>query len=130
MDICHNIVDAIKKELKVPDLKTKRVSVTSSTRIPLVANGTIDLSCGSATNNAQRQVQVSFAPTTFVTATRFTALKKSDLNDLADFKGKTVVSTSGTTNLRWLTKTNAAEHLNMKIKIGRASCRERVCQYV
>src|SRR3546814_8059132 len=86
MDICHNIVDAIKKELKMPDLKTKLVSVTSSTRIPLVANGTIDLSCGSATNNAQRQVQVSFAPTTFVTAPRFTALKKSDLNDLADFK--------------------------------------------
>src|SRR3546814_11451066 len=55
MDICHNIVDAIKKELKMPDLKTKLVSVTSSTRIPLVANGTIDLSCGSATNNAQRK---------------------------------------------------------------------------
>jgi len=115
MDICHHIVDAIKKDFKLPKLKTKLVSVTSSTRIPLVANGTVDLSCGSATNNAQRQVQVSFAPTTFVTATRFTALKKSHVNDLADFKGKTVVSTSGTTNLRWLTQVNASEHLGMKI---------------
>lgn len=115
MDICNGIVDALKKDLDLPNLKTKLVSVTSSTRIPLVANGTIDLSCGSATNNARRQVQVAFAPTTFVTATRFTALKKSNVNDLADFKGKTVVSTSGTTNLRWLTKTNASKHLDMKI---------------
>jgi glutamate/aspartate transport system substrate-binding protein len=115
MDICHGVVDALKKDLKMPNIKIKLVSVTSSTRIPLVANGTVDLSCGSATNNAQRQVQVSFAPTTFVTATRFTALKKSNLNDLKDFKGKTVVSTSGTTNLKWLTKTNADEHLGMRI---------------
>jgi glutamate/aspartate transport system substrate-binding protein len=115
MDICNGVVDAIKKELNLPNLKTKLVSVTSSTRIPLVANGTVDLACGSATNNAQRQEQVSFAPTTFVTATRFTALKKSNLNDLADFKGKTVVSTSGTTNLRWLTGVNATEKLGMKI---------------
>src|SRR3546814_11972207 len=92
MDICHNIVDAIKKELKMPDLKTKLVSVTSSTRIPLVANGTIDLSSGSATNNAQRQVQVSFAPTTFVTATRFTALKQSHLTNLANSQSKTFVN--------------------------------------
>ncbi|HEU0230517.1 MAG TPA: amino acid ABC transporter substrate-binding protein [Burkholderiaceae bacterium] len=115
MDICYGVVDALKKDLKMPNIKVKLVSVTSSTRIPLVANGTIDLSCGSATNNAQRQVQVSFAPTTFVTATRFTALKKSHVNDLKDFKGKTVVSTSGTTNLKWLTQTNADEHLGMRI---------------
>jgi glutamate/aspartate transport system substrate-binding protein len=115
MDICSGVVDALKKDLKMPNIKVKLVSVTSSTRIPLVANGTIDLSCGSATNNAQRQVQVSFAPTTFVTATRFTALKKSNLNDLADFKGKTVVSTSGTSNLKWLTEANAEQHLGMRI---------------
>lgn len=115
MEICHRIVDAVKKELKLPNLKTKLVPVTSSTRIPLVANGTVDISCGSATNNQQRQEQVSFAPTTFVTATRFTALKKSNLKDLADFKGKTVVSTSGTSNLKWLTETNASQNLGMKI---------------
>ncbi|HEX7385806.1 MAG TPA: amino acid ABC transporter substrate-binding protein [Castellaniella sp.] len=115
MDICYGIVDALKKDLGMPNLKVKLVSVTSSTRIPLVANGTVDLACGSATNNAQRQEQVSFAPTTFVTATRFTAYKKSNVNDLADFKGKTVTSTSGTSNLKWLTQTNADKHLGMRI---------------
>jgi len=115
MDICHRVVDALKKELNLPNLKTKLVPVTSSTRIPLVANGTVDLSCGSATNNAQRQEQVSFAPTTFVTATRFTALKASNLKDLPDFKGKTVVSTAGTSNIRWLTEVNASQNLGMKI---------------
>lgn len=115
MDICAKVVDALKKQLSLPDLKTKYVPVTSSTRIPLVANGTIDLACGSATNNAERQNQVSFAPTTFVTATRFAALKSSNLKDLEDFKGKTVVSTSGTSNIRWLTEVNAEKNLGMKI---------------
>jgi len=115
MDICYGIADALKKDLNLPNLKIKLVSVTSSTRIPLVANGTVDLACGSATNNAQRQEQVAFAPTTFVTATRFTALKSSNLKDLADFKGKTVVSTSGTSNLKWLTQTNADQKLGMRI---------------
>ena len=115
MDICYGIVESLKKELGLPDLKVKLVSVTSSTRIPLVANGTIDLSCGSATNNAQRQEQVNFAPTTFVTATRFAAYKKSKVSDLADFKEKTVTSTSGTSNPKWLTKVNADENLAMRI---------------
>lgn len=115
MDICYGVADALKKDLNLPNLKIKLVSVTSSTRIPLVANGTVDISCGSATNNAQRQQQVAFAPTTFVTATRFAALKSSNLKDLADFKGKTVVSTSGTSNLKWLTQTNADQKLGMRI---------------
>jgi glutamate/aspartate transport system substrate-binding protein len=115
MDICHHIVDALKKELNLPSLKTKLVPVNGPTRIPLVANGTVDLSCGVATNNAQRQEQVSFAPTTFVTATRFTALKTSNLKDLSDFKDKIVVGASGSSNLRWLVQTNKEQNLGMKI---------------
>jgi glutamate/aspartate transport system substrate-binding protein len=115
MDICKGIVDALKKDLKLPKLEIKEVPVTSATRIPLVSNGTVDLACGSATNNAERQQQVSFAPTTFVTATRFVALKSSHLNHLTDFKGKTVVSVSGTSNLRWLVQANAEQKLGMKI---------------
>ena len=115
MDICHGIAAAIQKDLQLPSLKIKEVPVTSSTRIPLVANGTVDLACGSATNNADRQKQVSFAPTTFVTATRFASLKKSGLKDLGDFHGKTVVSTAGTSNLRWLTRVNAEQKLGMRI---------------
>jgi len=115
MDICHGIVDALKQKLGLEQLSVKEVSVTSSTRIPLVANGTVDISCGSATNNEQRQQQVSFAPTTFVTSTRFVSLKSSNVNDLADLKGATVISTAGTSNLRWLTQANAQQKLGMRI---------------
>lgn len=115
MDICYAIVDAVKAHLGLPELNVRQVPVTSSTRIPLVANGTVDMTCGSATNNAQRQEQVSFAPTTFVTATRFAALKASGFKDLADLKGKTVVSTAGTSNLRWLTQANAEQNLGLRI---------------
>src|SRR5690606_18311927 len=68
IEICNGIVQALKEKLGLPELKTKMVSVTSSSRIPLVANGTVDLACGSATNNEQRQQQVAFSPTIFVTA--------------------------------------------------------------
>lgn len=115
MDICERVVEAVRTHLGLPELRTKLVSVTSSTRIPLVANGTVDMSCGSATNNAQRQRQVSFAPTTFVTAMRFASLKRMDIKGLDDLKGKTVVSTSGTSNLQWLTQVNAEQKLGMRI---------------
>ncbi|MEA2943305.1 MAG: glutamate/aspartate transport system substrate-binding protein, partial [Bradyrhizobium sp.] len=71
MDICYKIVDAVKKELKLDKLEVKLNPVTSSTRIPLLANGTIDLECGSTTNNAERQKQISFTNTHFLTASRF-----------------------------------------------------------
>ena len=115
MDICYKIADAVKAHLKLPKLNVALSPVTSASRIPLIANGTVDLECGSTTNNAERQQQVSFAPTTFVTATRFVAKKSSKLNDLADFKGKTVVSTAGTSNLKWLTEANGKENLGMQI---------------
>src|SRR6185437_10746211 len=71
MDICHKIVDAVKKELKLEKLEVKLNPVTSATRIPLLANGTIDLECGSTTNNVERQKQISFTNTHFLTASRF-----------------------------------------------------------
>src|ERR1700744_3373130 len=71
MDICYKIVDAVKKELKLDKLEVKLEPVTSATRIPLMANGTIDLECGSTTNNAERQKQVAFTDTHFLTASRF-----------------------------------------------------------
>ena len=106
MDICMKIVDAVKAELKMPNLQVKLNPVTSATRIPLMANGTIDLECGSTTNNLDRQKQVGFTNTYFVTANRYLAKKSSNIKTLADLKGKTVVSTSGTTNLKWLTEEN------------------------
>lgn len=115
MDICYGVVEALKKKLDMPEIKIKYVPVTSSTRIPLVANGTVDLTCGSSTNTVERQAQVAFAPTTFITATRFLAKKSSNVNKLEDFKGKIIVSTAGTSNIRWVTTQNESEKLNMNI---------------
>lgn len=115
IEICSGIVEVLKEKLGLPELKTKMVSVTSSSRIPLVANGTVDLACGSATNNEQRQQQVAFSPTIFVTAMRFVSLKSNNINELEDLRGKTVVSTSGTSNLRWLTTVNVQQKLGMRI---------------
>jgi glutamate/aspartate transport system substrate-binding protein len=115
IDICMKVVDAIKNELKMPNLQVKLNPVTSATRIPLIANGTIDLECGSTTNNIERQKQVGFTNTYFVTANRYVAKKSSNIKSIADLKGKTIVSTSGTTNLKWVTEENAAKNMGMSI---------------
>jgi glutamate/aspartate transport system substrate-binding protein len=115
MDICYRIVDAVKKELKLDKLEVKLNPVTSSTRIPLLANGTIDLECGSTTNNAEREKQISFTNTHFLTASRFVSKKAGNINSIDDLKGKSVVSTAGTTNIKQLTEANAARNLNVNI---------------
>jgi glutamate/aspartate transport system substrate-binding protein len=115
MDICYKIVEAVKKELKLDNLKTEFNPVTSSTRIPLLANGTIDLECGSTTNNADRLKQVAFTNTHFLTATRYVSKKSSKLNAIDDLKGKTVASTAGTTNIKQLTEANVARGLGINI---------------
>jgi glutamate/aspartate transport system substrate-binding protein len=115
MDLCLRIVDAVKKELKMPDLKVNYQLVTSANRIPLMANGTIDLECGSTTNNLERQKQVWFTITHFVTANRWVAKKSSSVHSLNDLKGKTIVSTAGTTNIKQITEINTAQNLGMNI---------------
>lgn len=115
IDLCMKIVSAVQKQLGLSSLNVKLNPVTSATRIPLMANGTIDLECGSTTNNVERQKQVAFAPTTFVTANRILAKKSSNIKTLADLKGKAVVSTSGTANLKQLTTLNADQNLGMNI---------------
>ena len=115
MDICNRIVEDVKKELNMPNLKVNYQLVTSANRIPLMANGTIDLECGSTTNNLDRQNQVSFTNTHFVTANRWVAKKSSNLKSLNDLKGKTVVSTAGTTNIKQITELNASQNLGLNI---------------
>src|ERR1700677_115288 len=115
IDICYKIVDAVKQELKLDRLAVELNPVTSSTRIPLLANGTIDLECGSTTNNPDRLKQVAFANTHFLTATRFVSKKSSKLGSIEDLRGKTVASTSGTTNIKQLTEANAARNLGINI---------------
>ena len=115
MDICYKVVDAVKAHLKLKKIDIKLNPVTSATRIPLMANGTIDLECGSTTNNLERQKQVWFATTHFVTANRFVSKKASKLKTVSDLKGKTVVSTSGTTNIKNATEINVEKKLGMNI---------------
>ena len=119
MDICLRIVEAVKAELKLPALKVELTPVTSSNRIPLMANGTVDLECGSTTNNADRQKQVSFTNTHFLTASIFVAKKGAGLHRIADLKGKTVVSTAGSTNIAQLNKVNAEQNLGINIVPGK-----------
>src|SRR5829696_935121 len=80
MDLCARIVDAVKTELKAPKLDVKYQLVTSANRIPLMANGTIDLECGSTTNNVERQKQVAFTITHFLTANRYVSKKSANLS--------------------------------------------------
>src|SRR5471032_478778 len=115
MDICNRVVEDVKKSLNMPNLKVNYQLVTSANRIPLLANGTVDIECGSTTNNLDRQKQVSFTNTHFVTANRWVAKKSSAIKTLADLKGKTIVSTAGTTNIKQITEINAAQNLGMNI---------------
>src|SRR5260370_23403869 len=109
------IVDAVKQKLNMPNLKVKLTPVTSQNRIPLVQNGTIDLECGSTTNNAERQQQVAFSNTIFVIGTHLMTKKDSGIKDWADLKGKTVVTTAGTTAERLLRKMNQDKNMGMNI---------------
>ncbi len=115
MDLCLKVADAVKKELKLSKMEIKYQLVTSANRIPLLANGTVDIECGSTTNNAERQKQVSYLPTTFVTANRIVYKKNSGIKKFADLKGKTLVSTAGTTNIKQVTELNAAQNLGVNI---------------
>jgi glutamate/aspartate transport system substrate-binding protein len=115
MELCLRVVDAVKAELKLPKLDVKYQLVTSANRIPLMANGTIDLECGSTTNNVARQKEVAFTMTHFLTATRVVSKKASNIRSVEDLKGKTLTSTSGTTNIKQLTELNTSKNMGMNI---------------
>ncbi|HDR9484794.1 ABC transporter [Burkholderia aenigmatica] len=109
------VVDAVKKKLNLPNLQVKNIPVTSQNRIPLVQNGTVDIECGSTTNNAERQQQAAFSDTIFVIGTRLMTKNDSGIKDFADLKGKTVVTTAGTTSERLLRKMNNEKQMGMNI---------------
>jgi len=99
-EICGKIVDEVKKATGRADLKVNLQPVTSANRIPLLTNGTIDIECGSTTNNSDRAKQVAFAINYFYTGTRFLVKADSGIKGLADLNNKVIVSTTGTTNFR------------------------------
>jgi len=119
MDLCMKIVDAVKVELKMPALKVQLQPVTSSNRIPLMQNGTIDLECGSTTNSVERQKQVSFGPTYFVINVTAAVKKSSGINTLADLNGKTISTTSGTTSVPLIKKYEKTQKIEVKEIYGK-----------
>lgn len=116
-DIMLKIADAIKHELKLPKLDVRLMSITSQNRIPLTLNNTIDLECGSTTNNTERQKQVAFSNTLFVIGTRLMTRKDSGIRDFPDLAGKSVVTDVGTTSEALLRKMQEQKKLNMHIVV-------------
>jgi len=115
MDLCYLAVDAVKARLGLPKLDVKLVPVTPSGRIPSVLSGAIDLECGTTTNNLERQKVVTFSTTYFVAANRFAARAAAKLGTLDDLKGKIVVSTIGSTNIKQISELNGRYQLNLTI---------------
>jgi glutamate/aspartate transport system substrate-binding protein len=108
-------VDAIKADQKIDKLEIKLMPITSANRITLVQNGTVDIECGSTTNNTERQKQVAFSNSIFVIGTRLMAKKDSGLKDFPDLAGKNVVTTAGTTSERLLRKMNEDQKMGMNV---------------
>ncbi|WP_370454252.1 transporter substrate-binding domain-containing protein [Herminiimonas sp. KBW02] len=119
IDLCMKIVDTVKADLKLPNLKVALQPVTSSNRIPLLRNGTIDLECGSTTNSKVRQEQVSFGPSYFVINVTAAVKKTSNINTLADLNGKTISTTSGTTSVPLLKGYKKTENIQVKEIYGK-----------
>ena len=119
IELCKRVVDAVKTKLGTPDLTIKYNAVTSANRIPLVANGTVDIECGSTANMSARQKQVGFSYTVFVPQFRWIARAKGDINSAEDLRGRTVVVTAGTNTALFVNKMNNDDKLGMTVVQGK-----------
>ena len=113
-EVCAHVIADIQKHLGTSRLEVKYQPVTSQNRIPLVQNGTVDLECGSTTNNAARQKDVAFAPTLYVEEVRIAVKANSGIKGVADLNGKTVATTTGTTSVQLLRKNKRAAGMDFK----------------
>jgi glutamate/aspartate transport system substrate-binding protein len=118
IDLCARIVASIKAKLGMEKLEVKQVPITSATRIPLMVNQTIDLTCGSDANTVDRQRQVAFSWTTFIGNEAVVSKKSSNIRTVDDLKGKTVVSTSGSTDVKLVNDLNKERNLDLKVLVG------------
>jgi len=119
IDVCDKILRAVKEKLQLTSLNVQRQAVTSQNRIPLVSNGTVDLECGSTTNNDARQRQVSFVDTTFVTNVRMAVKKASGITSLGQLNGKPVATTSGTTSVQLMRAHEKGKNIDFKEVFGK-----------
>lgn len=115
VDIANAVVAAVKKQTGKPNLEVGWMAVTSQNRIPLLTNGTIDLECGSTTNNTARGKEVDFAINHFYTGTRLLVKKSSGIKNWPDLKGKKVAITTGTTNMLVVRKYNDEKKLDLDV---------------
>ncbi len=118
-EMAENISADIGKQLGLPKLTVNKQLVTSQNRIPLVTNGTVDLECGSTTNNLARQKDVAFAVTTYMEEVRIAVKADSGIASIKDLNGKNVVTTTGTTSVQTLRKNERATGVDFKEIMGK-----------
>ena len=118
-EVCQRVLADIQKKLGLAKLDIKYQPVTSQNRIPLVQNGTVDIECGSTTNNAARQKDVSFAVTTYVEEVRIAVKANSGITSIAQLNGKKVATTTGTTSVQLLRKHEKATGVNFEEVFGK-----------
>jgi len=118
-EMAEHIISDIQKQLGLTKLETRYQPVTSQNRIPLVTNGTVDLECGSTTNNAARQKDVAFAVTTYVEEVRMVVKANSGIASIKDLNGKSVATTTGTTSVQTLRKNERAGGIDFKEVYGK-----------
>jgi len=119
IDICNRVIDDLKKNLKLPNLKVNQQAVTSANRIPLMQNGTIDIECGSTTNTVARQQQVAFALTTFISDVRILTKANSGIKTVADLNNKPLAVTTGTTSVQLIRAQEQGKNLNITEVFGK-----------
>ncbi|WP_310389568.1 amino acid ABC transporter substrate-binding protein [Roseateles sp.] len=118
VEICQHIIEAVKTRVANAELELKLVAVSSATRMPMVANGSVDLECGVTTNTLERQKTQAFSLTTFVAETRLLSKRAAGIKTLADLRGKPVASTIATTSIQLLHQANLNQQLGLKILVG------------
>ena len=119
VEICKQALEGIKTDLKLPKLDIKYQMVTAQNRIPLVKNGTVDVVCGTTTNNATRQQEVDFAPTLYVEEVRMAVAASSGVKSVDDLKGKNVAATTGTTSVTLLRKLDREKNLGLNLLMSK-----------
>jgi glutamate/aspartate transport system substrate-binding protein len=119
VELCDRVLSDIRKQLGLTRMETRYQPVTSQNRIPLMQNGTIDIECGSTTNNAARQKDVSFANTTYVEEVRIAVKANSGINSIADLKNRSVATTTGTTSVQHIRKHERSAGVDFKEVYGK-----------
>jgi glutamate/aspartate transport system substrate-binding protein len=119
VEVCQRVLADVQKQLGLPSLAVKYQAVTSQNRIPLVQNGTVDIECGSTTNNATRQKDVAFAVTTFVEEVRIAVKANSGITSIAQLANKNVATTTGTTSVQHLRKHERGAGINFNEVFGK-----------